>query len=37
VDEPKDKAPMSKTTKTVLIVGGVAVVALIIYSIAKGK
>jgi hypothetical protein len=32
-----DKTPMSKTTKTVLIVGGVAVVALIIYSIAKGK
>jgi hypothetical protein len=36
-DDSKDSTPMSKTTKTVLIVGGVAVVGLIIYAIAKGK
>jgi hypothetical protein len=31
------KQPMSKTTKTILIVGGVAVVGLIIYSVLKQK
>jgi hypothetical protein len=31
------KAPMSKTTKTILIVGGVALVGVIIYMIAKKK
>ena len=37
-DAPKDdKTPMSKTTKTVLIVGGVAVLGLIIYSVLKEK
>ena len=37
-DAPKDdKAPMSKTTKTVLIVGGVAILGYIIYAVAKGK
>jgi len=38
VDAPKDdKTPMSKTTKTVLIVGGVAIVGLIIFSVLKKK
>ena len=31
------KQPMSKTTKTILIVGGVAVLGLIIYAVVKQK
>lgn len=38
VTPPADDAkPLSKTTKTILIVGGVAVLGLIIYSIVKNK
>ena len=37
-DAPKDDTkPMSKTTKTVLIVGGIALLGLIIYSVVKKK
>lgn len=32
-----DKKPLSKTTKTILIVGGIAVLGLIIYSVVKKK